>query len=147
MGFLSLVATGVGISGCASTGAPTQTSQTARTGIADIVAPESLIERSLSDRWGRPLAVDADTRREHGLWLLLAGTIEDVGGTELDRAGVFFESRFIALLKRPHEGAPHTLLELDYGASDSPYDQWLLQYPLPTELLDGYTGSEALQWQ
>lgn len=118
--------------------------------------PESLIDASLTDRLGRPLAVVVDSRQAQENWLFLSGFITEDDGRDFDFstspyqsaiATGAFENRFMALLQGVGGPQEYQLLELSYGATDTPVERWIEQYRLPLALFGGYQGSESLQWQ
>ena len=119
-------------------------------------SPDELIDASLTDNLGRSLAVIVESRQSRENWLFLSGFITEDDGRDFDfstspyQSAIdtgAFENRFMALLQGVGGPEDYTLLELSFGATDTPIDQWLEQYPVPAALFGGYSGSESLQWQ
>ena len=118
-------------------------------------APESIVEASLSDMLDSALVIEESTRREHDNWLLITGAVRAVNGGEFDFADTVyqsavdkgaFENLYMALLEKDSSLAPYQLIELSFGSTDTPIEQWIQQYSVPPELFGYYRGTESLQW-
>ena len=117
--------------------------------------PESIVEASLIDMLDSALAIDVSSRREKDNWLLITGAVRDVNGGEFEFSDTdyqsaidmgAFENLYIALLKKDGALVPYKLVELSFGSTDTPVEQWIQRYSLPPELFGNSTAPESLQW-
>lgn len=122
--------------------------------------PEALVEAALFSEIQQAFTLSVSSRREVQSWLFLSGTINSPDGTPLDYSytryrkaiedGVF-DNVFVALLQSSTSGASaektFKLLELSFGSTDSPVEQWQKKYQLPAPLIEGDADAKILQWQ